>query len=83
MFYTRRTKESGRTLEFINARRENKKQKTKDYQVKLKGYTIENMLWISREILIKMGFILLVQRCDEKEAAAAGLINKNSHISFN
>ena len=62
--------------EFINARRENKKQKTKDYQVKLKGYTIENMLWISREILIKMGFILLVQRCDEKEAAAAGLLTK-------
>lgn len=62
--------------EFINARRDNKKQKTRDYQVKWKGKAMENMLWITREILIKMGAVILVQRCDEKEAAAAGLMTK-------
>ena len=62
--------------EFINARRENKKLKTKDYQVKWKGSTMENMMWVSREILVKMGSLIMVQRCDEKEAAAAGLMTK-------
>jgi len=62
--------------EFINARRDNKKLKTRDYQVKWKGKTMENMLWVTREILIKMGSVILVQRCDEKEAAAAGLMTK-------
>ena len=62
--------------EFINARRDNKKLKTRDYQVKWKGKTMENMLWVTREILVKMGAVILVQRCDEKEAAAAGLMTK-------
>ena len=35
------------------------------------------MTWVTREILIKMGsLILMVQRHDEKEAAAAGLLTK-------
>ena len=62
--------------EFINARRDNKKLKTRDYQIKWKEKPIEMMSWVTREILIKMGAILLVQRCDEKEAAAAGLLTK-------
>ena len=62
--------------EFINARRDNKKQKTRDYQVKWKGKPIELMTWVTREILMKMGAILMVQRHDEKEAAAAGLMTK-------
>ena len=62
--------------EFINTRRDNKKLKTRDYQVKWRGGTMENMIWVTREILIKMGALLLVQRCDEKEAASAGLITK-------
>ena len=62
--------------EFINARRENKKLKTKDYQIKWKGQTMDTMLWVTREIMVKMGATILVQRCDEKEAAAAGLMTK-------
>ena len=62
--------------EYINARRDNKKLKTRDYQIKWKEKPIESMTWVTREILIKMGAILLVQRCDEKEAAAAGLLTK-------
>ena len=62
--------------EFINARRENKKLKTKDYQIKWKGQTMDTMLWVTREIMVKMGSTILVQRCDEKEAAAAGLMTK-------
>ena len=62
--------------EYINARRDNKKLKTKDYQVKWKGKPRENMVWVTREILIKMGAVLLVQRFDEKEAAASGLQTK-------
>ena len=62
--------------EFINARRDNKKLKTRDYQVKWKGQSMDTMLWVTREILIKMGSTILVQRCDEKEAAAAGLMTK-------
>jgi elongation factor 3 len=62
--------------EFINARRDNKKLKTRDYQVKWKGSPMENMMWVSREILVKMGSLIMVQRCDEKEAASAGLMTK-------
>jgi len=62
--------------EFINARRENKKLKTRDYQVKWKGQQMDTMLWVTREIMIKMGCTIIVQRCDEKEAAAAGLMTK-------
>ena len=62
--------------EYINARRDNKKLKTKDYQVKWKSKSREDMIWVTREILIKMGAVLLVQRFDEKEAAASGLQNK-------
>ena len=62
--------------EFINARRENKKLKTRDYQVKWKTKTMDEMIWVTREILIKMGCIVMVQKCDEKEAAAAGLMSK-------
>jgi elongation factor 3 len=62
--------------EYINARRDNKKLKTRDYQVKWREKPIEMMTWVTREILIKMGAILLVQRCDEKEAASAGLLTK-------
>merc|ERR1711990_412902 len=62
--------------EAILARRENKKEKVKEYQTKLQFKPVEDSIWISRDILIKMGHLALVQRQDEKEAVAAGLQSK-------
>merc|ERR1711918_17809 len=56
------------TCEAILARRENKKEKVKEYQTKLQFKPVEDSIWISRDILIKMGHLALVQRQDEKEA---------------
>lgn len=61
-------------LENILSRRENKKLKLKEYEVKWKGKEI--IMWVKREILINMGNIKAVQRHDEKEAVKAGLASK-------
>merc|ERR1719327_2246825 len=37
---------------------------------------IDNSCWVEREILIKMGYLKLVQREDERQAAMSGLQNK-------
>ena len=63
-------------VEKIISRRENKKEKTKEYESKLKGKSSEANVWIKRDILIQMGLISMVQRQDEKEAVAAGLMSK-------
>tara|TARA_B100000941_G_C28463562_1_gene532162 strand:- start:66 stop:1370 length:1305 start_codon:yes stop_codon:yes gene_type:complete len=63
-------------VEKILNRRENKKEKSKEYECKLKGKDLDQTLWISREICINMGLLPLVQRQDEKEAVAAGLMSK-------
>merc|ERR1711943_132856 len=60
----------------ILARRENKKEKMKEYQTKLQFKAVEDAIWISRDILISMGHLALCQRQDEKEAVAAGLQSK-------
>ena len=62
--------------ESILARRENRKLKLKEYEVKWKGKDLENAMWVKREILLKMGAIKLVQRHDEKEAVMAGVASK-------
>ena len=62
--------------ESILDRREDKKVKVKIYEVKWKNKSIENTMWVNRDILIKMGAIKLVQRHDEKEAVKAGLASK-------
>jgi len=58
----------------ILARRELKKEKTKEYEVKWKDK--DDTTWVKKELLIDMGAILMVHRQDEKEALAAGLMNK-------
>ena len=63
-------------VEQILARRENKKQKTKEYEVKWKGKSDDANLWVERSVLIKMGAVKLVQKHDEREAAAQGLMSK-------
>merc|ERR1712144_176067 len=37
---------------------------------------IESATWVEKEILVKMGYIKLVQREDERQAAMAGLMTK-------
>jgi len=62
--------------EAILDRRENKKEKTKEYQTKLMQKPIEDSIWIERSILEKMGMLAKVQREDEKQAMQAGLMSK-------
>jgi elongation factor 3 len=62
--------------EKILGRRDNKKDKIKEYEVKFKDKSVESNMWIPRDILINMGAIALIQRQDEKEAVAAGLMSK-------
>ena len=62
--------------ESISARRENKKMKVKEYEVKWKGKPEDMTMWVSRDILIRMGAIRMVQRHDEKEAVMAGVASK-------
>merc|ERR1711977_762636 len=59
-------------VEAILARRENKK----EYQAKLQFKSVEDAIWISRDVMVSMGHLALVQRQDEKEAVAAGLQSK-------
>merc|ERR1711862_237153 len=54
-------------------RRQKKKEKTFEYEVKWQFKSIENNCWVPKDILIKMGYTKLVQREDERQAAMAGL----------
>jgi elongation factor 3 len=64
-------------VDAILARREDKKEKTKQYQIKLKGKSVDEAIWLERIIMLKMGCKKMVQRQDEKEAMAAGLQTKS------
>merc|ERR1712242_206583 len=57
-------------------RRQKKKEKTYEYEVKWQFKPMECNCWVEKEILIQMGYIKLVQREDERQAAAAGLMTK-------
>merc|ERR1711972_279151 len=57
-------------------RRQKKKEKTYEYEVKWQFKPMESNCWVEREILVKMGYIKLVQREDERQAAMAGLMTK-------
>lgn len=61
-------------LEQISQRRKGKKEH--EYECKWKGYSIDFLTWVSRSMLIDMGNKVNVQREDEKQAAMAGLQNK-------
>jgi len=61
----------------ILGRKENKKEKTKEYEVHFKNKSSDANMWITREILVLMGCLTMVQRQDDKEAVAAGLISTN------
>merc|ERR1712051_748487 len=57
-------------------RRQKKKEKTFEYEVKWQFKPIENNTWVEKDILIKMGYKKLVEREDERQAAIAGLQTK-------
>jgi len=57
-------------------RKQKKKEKTYEYEVKWQLKPIEANTWVEKDTLIKMGYLKLVQREDEKQAAMAGLITK-------
>ena len=63
-------------VESILSRRTNKKEKCKEYEVIWKNHPPTNTMWVTRDILLNMGNIQMVQRHDEKEAVIAGLISK-------
>merc|ERR1711903_354187 len=54
-----------------------KKQKTYEYDVKWQFKPLESNVWVERDTLIMMGFLKLVQREDERQAAMAGLMTKH------
>merc|ERR1712232_1423350 len=62
--------------EAILGRRQKKKEKTYEYEVKWQFKAIDNTAWVEKDILVKMGYLKLVQREDEKQAAMAGLMTK-------
>merc|ERR1711871_1375464 len=57
-------------------RRANKKEKTFEYEVCLMYKPPECNVWIEKTVLVKMGYLKLIQREDEKQAAMAGLQTK-------
>merc|ERR1719323_2023416 len=57
-------------------RRQKKKEKTYEYEVKWQFKPIESNVWVEKDILVKMGYLKLVQREDERQAAMAGLMTK-------
>merc|ERR1712137_1430999 len=62
--------------EAITNRRQKKKEKTYEYEVKWQLKPMESNVWVEKDILVKMGYLKLVQREDERQAALAGLMTK-------
>merc|ERR1712226_712645 len=60
----------------ILGRRQKKKEKTYEYEIKWQWKDLDSNTWVMKETLIKMGYLKLVQREDEKQAAMAGLMTK-------
>merc|ERR1711957_372292 len=60
----------------VVGRRQKKKEKTYEYEIKWQFKPIEANAWVEKDILIKMGYLKLVQREDERQAAMAGLMTK-------
>merc|ERR1712241_825625 len=57
-------------------RRMMKKEKTYEYEVKWMYKPNESNVWVEKDTLIKMGYLKIVQREDERQAAMAGLMTK-------
>ena len=64
------------TMDAIFTKRKNKR-KVLEYEVCWKGLSRDLKVWVSRDILIRMGNLNQLQRFDEKMALAAGLTTKS------
>merc|ERR1711935_1195759 len=60
----------------IMARQKHTKTKKYIYEVKWMHKAVESNTWVERETLLGMGYSKLVNKKDEQEAAAAGLMSK-------
>merc|ERR1712056_149079 len=67
---------SGGVRRCTDPKEDAKKEKNYEYEVKWQFKSIENNTWVEKEILIKMGYVKMVQREDERQAAMAGLQTK-------
>merc|ERR1719471_2049768 len=74
MQYLKKSLEKAVQLEAIAGRRKGKKEH--EYECKWVGMPIDMLTWVGRALLIEMGYKTMVQREDEKQAAMAGLQNK-------
>jgi len=72
--YQKKSLDKAVDLEAIATRRKGKKEH--EYECKWKGYSIDFLTWVGRAMLYEMGYKVQVQREDEKQAAMAGLQNK-------
>merc|ERR1712176_200439 len=72
--YQKKSLEKAVELEAVATRRKGKKEH--EYECKWKGYSMDFLTWVSRSLLIEMGYKTQVQREDEKQAAMAGLQNE-------
>merc|ERR1712185_870919 len=57
-------------------RRQKKKEKTYEYETKWQFKALDQNVWVEKDTLIKMGYLKLVQREDERQAAMSGLMTK-------
>merc|ERR1719487_2645615 len=64
------------TPEAVLNRKQKKKEKTFEYEVKWAFRPIEANVWVEKDTLIQMGYKKLVEREDERQAAMAGLMTK-------
>merc|ERR1712139_564365 len=62
--------------EAILNRQKNTKTKKYTYEVKWMHKSFESNTWVERDVLLAMGFSKMVNKKDEQEAAAAGLLSK-------
>merc|ERR1712157_10238 len=62
--------------EAVLGRKFEKREKTFFYEVKWQFKPMESNVWVEKDILVKMGYLKLVQREDERQAAMAGLMTK-------
>jgi len=72
--YQKKSLEKAVALEAVANRRKGKKEN--EYECKWVGFPIDMLTWVSRGLLVEMGYKTMVQREDEKQAAMAGLQNK-------
>merc|ERR1712166_1692354 len=72
----KKERESAIVPDAIMARQKHTKTKKYIYEVKWMHKSIESNSWVERDTLLAMGYSKLVNKKDEQEAAAAGLLSK-------